>query len=130
MHFCLHTGHMPLEDGIENHCVIAAVVNTWPQGVTVAFVSVISSLVIGQTSFFLIASARTIFVIWGGREGREGREGSVDCFTDAYITGAAGGAVGAIGIKGAIAAGGAVGAIGIKGAIAAGGAVGLIRILS
>jgi hypothetical protein len=59
---------MPLEDGIENHCVIAAVVNTWPQGVTVAFVSVISSLVIGQTSFFLIASARTIFVIWGGRE--------------------------------------------------------------
>jgi len=114
----LQTGHRPLEEGRESQWVIAAVVNTWPQEVTVAFFSLISSLVIGQASFFLIASARTIFVIWGGREGREGREGSVDCFTDAYITGAAGGAVGARC------------AIGIKGTIAAGGAVGLIRILS
>ena len=64
----MQTGHRPFDEGRPSQCVIALVVNTWPQGVTVAFVSVISSLVIGQTSFFLIASARTIFVIWGGRE--------------------------------------------------------------
>jgi hypothetical protein len=59
----LQTGHSFLDEGRESQCVIAVVVNTCPQQVTVAFVSVISSLVIGQTSFFLIASARTIFII-------------------------------------------------------------------
>ena len=73
--------------------------NTWPHGVTVDF-SVIGSLVIGQSSFFLIDSARTIFTIWDARW----QGFAVGIFLDEEVTTGATGieAEEAIGAEGAI----------------------------